>query len=107
MGQPQNKELEQTKPAILSVCAGFAAQLRCSTSTTSFRLGLKTDGIPQRNGRSHSTAGLDGNGPWSRTGYLGSAAVPAPSLLAGMQSQVAAGLILLTQRSPPLLTSTL
>jgi len=25
-----NEELEQTKPAILSVCAGFAAQLRCS-----------------------------------------------------------------------------
>jgi len=27
--RPSNEELEQTKPAILSVCAGFAAQLRC------------------------------------------------------------------------------
>jgi len=29
-GRPSNKELEQTKPAISSVRAGFAAQLRCS-----------------------------------------------------------------------------
>jgi hypothetical protein len=33
LGRPSNEELELTKPAISSVCAGFAAQLRCSADS--------------------------------------------------------------------------
>jgi len=41
-----NEGMEQTKPAIAQNEAVFAAHPRCSPSTTSFRLGLTTDGIP-------------------------------------------------------------
>jgi hypothetical protein len=29
-GEPPNEEMQQTKPAFFLVCAGFAADLRCS-----------------------------------------------------------------------------
>jgi len=52
IGQPQNEEMQQTKPAFSSDCAGFAADLRCSADISGLvaRLGLAR-GRPDRRGR--------------------------------------------------------
>jgi dienelactone hydrolase len=40
-GEPQNEELQRTKPAVFSVSAGFAAELRCSADRLRLRATLK------------------------------------------------------------------
>ena len=47
LGRPQNEELQLTKPAVFSVCAGFAAELRCSTDVNRDLYGL----LPVARGR--------------------------------------------------------